>query len=517
MTYDVVIAGGGPVGLMLAGELRLGGLSVVVIERRAEIDTTIKAGAITLPAAQALYRRGLAPALAEVQLRIFRQMFDKPGEPQLSPEAIAKMRDGMRRLGGHFSGLFKLDPTRLDPADPDFRVNEGSTINLVPQQELERILADHAARLEVDVRREQEVSRFDQDDDGVTVTLADGTALRAAYLVGCDGGRSTVRKLAGFEFQGTDGEITGRQAIVDLDDNGKLPKGWNRVPGGMLVSGPGPQRVLTVEFDDEPVDRTTPVTAEEIQGSLRRLSGTDVTVLKLHNGTRWTDNARQATTYRMGRVFLAGDAAHVHSPFGGQGINLGIGDAVNLGWKLVAAIRGWAPVGLLDTYTAERHPIGARVLDVTRAQVALMRPDPLTNALRQVVSELMDTEDGNAYFVRMISSVEQRYPAGDGHPLVGKVTPDLELADGTWVGEHFDDPNAILFDFGDNAELRRFAAAYPDRLTLVTLPPKENDPLTALLVRPDGHVAWASEQGDDVGGLDEALARWLGTPAVVAV
>jgi 2-polyprenyl-6-methoxyphenol hydroxylase-like FAD-dependent oxidoreductase len=516
MTFDVVVAGGGPVGLTLAAELRLGGVSVLVVERRTEIDRTIKAGSIALPAAQALARRGLADALGEVQRGILQAMLAKPGETPPGERELTEIRRRGRRIGGHFSGLFKLDPSRVDPADPDFRLHEDAVHSLIPQRQLEEILGEFAASVGVEVRRGQEVRGFDQDGEGVTVTLADGSELRAAYLVGCDGGRSAVRKLAGFDFPGTDGEITGRQAMVELDDGDELPIGWNRVPGGMLVAGPGPNRVLTVEFGGRPADRGGEVTAEEIQGSLRRLSGTDVTVRKVLSATRWTDNARQASTYRKGRVLLAGDAAHVHSPFGGQGINLGIGDAVNLGWKLAATIRGWAPEGLLDTYTAERHPIGARVLDITRAQVALMRPDPLTSALRQVVSELMDTDDGNAYFVKMISGVTQRYPAGDGHPLVGKLTPDLEFEDGTWIGERFPEGKSVLFDFSGQDVLPSFAAGHPDRLAVVSLPLKEKGPLAALLVRPDGHVAWAAEAPGDTTGLDAALTRWLGEPSVVA-
>ncbi|HEV7978235.1 FAD-dependent monooxygenase [Amycolatopsis sp.] len=509
MDYEAMISGGGPVGLMLACELGLRGVSTLVVERLAEPDLTIKAGSITLPAAEALSRRGFAPALAEVRQRTFAQFLG--GKPMPEPAELAALQQRMKKIGGHFAGLFKLDPTRLDPADPDLRINENAAITLVPQQELERILAGRAAELGIEVLRGVEVIGFEQDETGVVVELPD-RQLQVGYLIGCDGGRSTVRKLAGIEFPGTDATITGHQALVKLDDPGKLPRGWNRTPVGMLVAGPMPERILTVEFDGPPVDRDAPITTEELQTSLRHVSGTDVTIEEVYSATRFTDNARQATTYRHGRVLLAGDAAHVHSPFGGQGLNLGLGDAVNLGWKLAATLRGWAPEGLLDTYTAERHPIGARVLEVTRAQVALMRPDPLTSALRDVVSELMDTGDGNEYFIKMIAGMEQRYRLEGSHSLVGKRTPDFELSDGSWVGEHFADGRAVLFDFGDSAELRGTVAGLGDRVAVVSLSGKET--LTGMFVRPDGCVAWASDDGDSAG-LAEAVTRWVGSPVSV--
>jgi 2-polyprenyl-6-methoxyphenol hydroxylase-like FAD-dependent oxidoreductase len=509
MEYEVVISGGGPVGLMLACELRLQGVTTLVLERLAEPDKTIKAGSITIPAAEALYRRGFSGALAEVRQRMLDLFLTRPGMPKPGSAELAALQQRTKKLGGHFGGLFKLDPTRLDPADPDLRFNEAAAITMVPQHELEVILNERAVAWGAVVRRESELTGFEQDDTGVTVELADGSHLRAGYLIGCDGGRSTVRRVAGFDFPGTDPTITGHQALVKLDDPDKLPRGWNRTPVGMLVSGPVPGRILTVEFDGPPADRDAPITLEELQTSLRHVSGTDVTIEEVHSATRFTDNARQASTYRMGRVLLAGDAAHVHSPFGGQGLNLGLVDAVNLGWKLAATIAGRAPEGLLDTYTEERHPIGARVLEITRAQVALMQPGPLTSALRDVVSDLMDTEDGNAYFVKMIGGVEQRYDLGGTHPSTGKRTPDFELGDGSWVGEHFLEGRTVLFDFADSAEVREMVAPLADRVSVVSLPGKE---IAALLVRPDGYVAWASDDAGDIDGLADALARWVGTP-----
>ncbi|MEC3976281.1 FAD-dependent monooxygenase [Amycolatopsis sp. H20-H5] len=510
--YEVIVSGGGPTGLMLACELVLWDVSVLVVERLAEPDLTIKAGAITLHASEALYRRGYGDQLAEVQYKALARFM--PGFK--APVRRENAGGTLPKLPTHFGGLFKIDATRLDGDDEQFQVHADAVTSVVSQQELERVLGEGAAKLGVEVLRAVELTGFTQDDDGVSVRLSDGRSLRAAFLAGCDGGRSTVRKLAGFGFPGTEPTITGHQAMVELDDPGKLPRGWNRTDVGMLVAGPSPERVLTVEFDGPPADRDAPVTAEEIQASLRHVSGTDVTVLKVRTATRFTDNARQASTYRQGRVLLAGDAAHVHSPFGGQGLTLGIGDAVNLGWKLAATLRGWAPDGLLDTYTRERHPIAAKVLEATRAQVALMRPDPMTSALRDVVSDLMDTEEGNAYFAKLMSGLGQRYDLGDGDPLVGGRTPDIELADGSWIGDHFADGQAVLFDFAGSPEVAAAVSGHAGRITLLSLPPKQNRDITALLVRPDGYVAWASRTSGAVDGLAEAIGTWFGKAVAAA-
>src|SRR6202012_5300878 len=259
----------------------------------------------------------------------------------------------------------------------------GATV--VPQREVEQILAAHAARLGVRVRRGVEVTGLRQDDGTVRLETSAGP-LTARWVVGADGGRSTVRKLAGIGFPGTGLEITGYQAIADLDGAEALNPGWTWTPSGVYSYGPIPGRILTVQFTGPPADRNAPAPGAEVQASIRRVSGAGVTVTALHGtATRWTDNARQAETYQRGRVLLAGDAAHVHSPFSGQGLNLGVGDAINLGWKLAATIRGGAPGGLLATYSAERHPIRAWVRDWTGGQVALMRGDPKTRELRAVV------------------------------------------------------------------------------------------------------------------------------------
>lgn len=455
---------------MLACELRLQGVTVAVLERLHEIDPTVKAGSINLPTLEAFHRRGLLPKIDRAQ--------------QETLKAFGAMPDGPKPVG-HFAGIFmwsdKLDTSELAVDGP------AAGLGLVSQQQVEAILTDRAADLGVHLRRGVEMTGFDTDADGVTVH-ADGLSLRAGWLVGCDGGRSLVRKLAGFAFPGTDPEITGHQAIVEMEGAEQLGRGWHTTPTGTYAHGPGPGRILTVEFDGPPVDRDAPVTREELEASLRHVSTADVRITQVRSATRFTDNARQATAYRLGRILLAGDAAHVHSPFGGQGLNLGIGDAMNLGWKLAASVQNRAPSGLLDTYTAERHPIGAWVVNWTRAQIALMRTDPHSRALRDVVADLLHTTTGTTYMARKISGHWQQY--GDD-PVIGRSAPDLVLTDGTRLGDHLHDGQGLLL--GATAE------GYADRVHTV----KGDHP--DMLVRPDGIVAWAGGNG-----LQDALATWFG-------
>ncbi len=510
--YDVVVAGGGPVGLFLACELRLGGAGVLVVERLAEVDETIKAGGINTAGAVALYRRGMLPELAAAWERNLWRMRAFIGERSAGERSAGAPRATPPKFAGHFAGIM-MRGDLFDDSDPAFAdIGPADGVGLgVPQAELERILAARAERLGVEVRRGVELTGFDADGEGVSVHLGGDNTVRTGWLVGCDGGRSTVRKLAGFDFPGTDPEITGYQAVVEMTGGERLGAGWNTTDVGTYVNGPFPGRILTVEFDGPPADRSAPITAEELQASLRRVSGVDeVTIHEVHSSTRFTDNARQATGYRKGRVLLAGDAAHVHSPFGGQGLNLGLGDAMNLGWKLAAVVRGLAPDSLLDSYTAERHPIGAWVLDWTRAQIAVMRPDRHARALRRVVTGLALTTSGTTYLVKQISGVWQHYDLPGEHALTGQSAPDLELSDGTRLGDHLHDGRALLLDLADDPKLRARAEGYADRVGVLTAACPGRPELTALLVRPDGFVAWAADKGDEEGsGLGDALSRWF--------
>ncbi|HEY3506150.1 MAG TPA: FAD-dependent monooxygenase [Actinocatenispora sp.] len=496
---DVIVAGGGPVGLMLATELRLAGVSVTVLERRTDIDPTIKAGALNSPTVQALYRRGLLPELQAARDENMRRFGPRP-------QAAGRPAP---RFVGHFAGIM-LDADAVDPNDPVLATQgDLGAVSLVSQQQLEAILERRARDIGVDIRRGVTVTGFDDTGDGVTVDT-DAGVLRAGWLVGCDGGRSLVRKGAGFDFPGTPPEITAYQAMATMRGAENLARGWHVTDTGVYAHGPHPDRILVAEFGGAPADRTAPVTPAELQAAVRRVTGTEVTVDAIASVTRFTDNARQATTYRRGRVLVAGDAAHVHSPFGGQGLNLGMGDATNLGWKLAATVRGWAPDGLLDTYTAERHPVGAWVLDWTRAQIAIMRPDPHARAIRAVVADLAARTDGATYLATRIAGLWQRYELPGEHPLVGHSAPDLALGDGTRLADHLHDGRALLLDLADDADLRPAADGYADRLTVHTATADDAD-LRALLVRPDGYVAWAATDEADTG-LDKSLRLWLGGP-----
>ncbi|WP_223635515.1 FAD-dependent monooxygenase [Corallococcus sp. EGB] len=493
-----VVVGAGPTGLLLASELALNGVRAVVLERRSEPDPVLKAGGIGAVASEALQRRGLGPALDAEEaaaLEVMKALSRSLGG-QESPQAV-----GARRGGGHFAGLSLIDQA--------LQREPGRRLRGVPQAGVERILAGHAHALGVEVWRGHAVESF--EDTGARVRVEargpDGRRLlEAAFLVGCDGGRSTVRKQAGFDFPGTEPTLTGHQALVEIDYPERLlPLGWRRTAGGMMSYGPIPGRVAVLEFDGPPAHRDAPVTAAEVERSLRRVSGADVRITALHSATRFSDHARLVSTYQRGRVLLAGDAAHVHSPFGGQGLNLGLLDAVNLGWKLAATVRGRAPDSLLATYTSERHPVAARVLDNTRAQLALMRPDPQTTAMRQLMAELLTTyADVNRHFGEMISGIATRYDLGDEDPLVGRLIADTELTvDGerTRLYSLMRDGRGLIVD-GDGVASGQ-GAAWPPQLRVVKAPGARS-----MLVRPDGCIAWAGREG----GLRPALERWFPAP-----
>lgn len=532
---DVTVVGAGPVGLVLAAELALSGATVQVIERLAEPAEALKAGSINVPTAEALDRRGLLPAAEQVQREILEQVGSfarraddqRPGgggQPGGDQQPGGGRRAPDSRFTGHFAGMV-LDADLVDWSDSDLAAHTAvAGARIVPQRELEELLAGHVARLGIPVRRGVEVTAFQDTGDGMLVDTTAGP-VRTGWLVGCDGGRSTVRRLAGIDFPGTDPELTGHLALVDIADPEKLADGWAWSTQGAYRYGPQPGRVVTVEFDGAPTDLPhtrlrsrggtprEPVTLEEVQTSLRRVSGTDVTLTALRAAaTRWTDNARQAAAYRSGRVLLAGDAAHVHSPFGGQGLNLGVGDAMNLGRKLGAVVAGWAPEGLLGTYDSERRPLGAWVLDWTRAQIGVMRGDAKSAALREVVADLLSTRDGTTYAVRKISGADQRIDLPGDHPLIGRYVPDVWLTDGSRLVDHGHGGGFLLLDRTPDGAFARLAEAWAGRVTSVT---DDDATPTGVLVRPDGVVVWASDTTDiaAVTGLEAALRRWTGTPS----
>jgi hypothetical protein len=321
-----------------------------------------------------------------------------------------------------------------------------------------------------------------------------------------------VRKLAGFEFEGTEPELTGYMAIVEFQDLDKLSPGFHLTPYGMYTHGPAPGRIGVVDFDGGRFDRTSEITLENLQAMLQRVSETKVTIESVQVATSYTDRARQATTYRKGRVLLAGDAAHVHSPFGGQGMNTGFGDAMNLGWKLAATIKGWAPKGLLDTYTSERHPIGEWVLNWTRAQVAIIRTDPHARALASVIRDVIATKDGTNYFIEKISGVSMQYDLGAEHPLAGRSAPDFEFEDGTRLGDLLHDGRGLLLNFNASESLQALCDGLKNRLRYIASHAKDEKGLAALLVRPDGFVAWAIDAGSEITGAEQSVRQWFGAP-----
>ncbi|GAA4526806.1 FAD-dependent monooxygenase [Amycolatopsis samaneae] len=489
---DVIVAGGGPVGLLLASELKLAGADPLVLEaapdgaaRRAR---SFGLRGVNGRSTQSLALRDLLGPLAEAQEEVFAEMGELPGGRE-TPEVLLRLvREGRAR--GHFGGLALVkDPGEGGEATPN---------HLMKQHTLERILAERARGLGVRIEHGWTVADVVAADDAVTVVADDGRTERAAYLVGCDGGRSVVRRGAGIGFPGTEPTMTGRTVVAELADPDSLTSSL-RAPGGLVNLSLVRGEIATIEFDGGPADRDAPFTAEELSGSLRRVTGRDIAVKRVEAGIRYSDNTRQAATYRQGRILLAGDAAHVHSPIGGQGLNLGIQDAMNLGWKLGLVVRGLAPESLLDTYHAERHPVGARVLRNTRAQVALMRPGPQTDALREVLGETLAIPVVLDRFIAMANGTDIDY-APEAPSPVGRFAPGPVIP--APAGE------AVLL--ADAPEIRAVARGYEDRVRVAGAHPG----LAGLLVRPDGYVAWAAA-GVTTDGLADALSAWFGAPAAV--
>ncbi|HDR9511877.1 FAD-dependent oxidoreductase [Burkholderia cepacia] len=502
--YDVVIAGAGPVGLFLACELRLFKLSVLVLERAETPHAPLKRlpfgmRGLSAPTLETLDRRGLLDEVMEAGR----------ADPIADKTAtIAHWMQQPRRPAGHFAGI-EFHHDDIDTSKWPYRLSGSADTSMaVAVETLETVLARRAGATGCEIRRGLSADAFHESDGAVTVH-AGGNTFRGRWLVGCDGGRSAIRKAGCFDFVGTDPEFTGYSVEVDMAEPDALPPGRHYTSTGMYTYA-RPGTIAMVEFDGGAFHRLHPVTLEHVQAVLRRVSGTEITLTRLRLASTWTDRAFQATTYRNGRVLLAGDAAHIHSPLGGQGLNLGLGDAMNLGWKLAATIRGDAPAGLLDSYQQERHPIGARVLDWSRAQVALMRPTPGTRALEAIVRDLIETRDGATYFAERVWGVSLRYDLGSPHPLVGRSVPDFELVDGTKAGHLLRDGRGLLLDFDSGASLHALANRWRERLAYVSADANDRLGMRAILVRPDGIVAWACEAAPDHEEVAHAISRWFG-------
>ncbi|AXK32428.1 hypothetical protein DVA86_06945 [Streptomyces armeniacus] len=509
MSAEVAVVGRGPVGLMLACELRLAGVEVVVLERLPEPRTESLGMAINPTVVELLTARGIMESLRG---------------------------DGLEWPQAQFAHL-PLDPTRL---------SERREYNFaVPQSMLEQRLEEHAVKLGARVLRGREVTGLTQDGDGVDVRVrtsgaagAGEESLRFPYVVGCDGTDSTVRRLAGIAFPGTDAPFYGLTGDLVATDALFQHLGTNQYPGGLFTvapSGPGTVRVSTGAFGVEAPDREAPVTVEELAANIKQLSGLEFAQLEPHWLARWFNVTRQAERYRKGRVFLAGDAAHVQFPLGGQALSTGLEDAVNLGWKLAAAVRGRAPDGLLDSYHTERHPVGERACRSTRAQTALMHPMEDVAPLRELMTELIGIPEVNERLVKLVGALDVRYPlealgreaaadasadAADAppHPLTGHRIGGvpLETADGSGSGsgsgsttEALRTGRGVLIDLSGRGLRTAACAGWADRVDVITAGPTSRIGASALLLRPDGRVAWATDGSGDAG-LRAALTRWFG-------
>jgi 3-(3-hydroxy-phenyl)propionate hydroxylase len=485
--HEVVIAGGGPTGLMLAGELTLAGTDVAIVERRANQDLPgQRAGGLHARTIEVLDQRGIGDRFL--------------AEGQVGP--------------GTSFGWIPVDLSDLPTRHP--------YVLALWQNHIERILAGWAGELKVPVYRGREVTGFAQDDTGVDVELSDGRRLRARYLVGCDGGRSLIRKAAGIGFPGWDAETRLMIAEVEMDQEPELGlrrdekglHGLSRMEDGKRVRVMVPDPRTRTGESGEP-------TLRELSEAIIAVYGTDFGLRGATSISRFSDAARQAESYRDRRVLLAGDAAHVHYPMGGQGLGTGVQDAVNLGWKLAQVVGGTSPDGLLDSYHAERHPVAARVLQNTMAQAALTRADARTDALREITSELLSMDEPRKRIAAMMSGLDVHYDLGEGHPLLGRRMPDLDLvtADGPLrVYALLHDIRPVLLNLGDPGSFDITPWADRVRLTdakyagpwelpvlgAVTAP-------AAVLIRPDGYVAWAGDPAHP--GLPDALATWFGPPA----
>src|SRR3984893_14081052 len=482
--HAVVIVGGGPTGLMWAGELALARVDVAIIERRASQDLAgSRAGGLHSRTIEVLDQRGIA------------ERFLSQGR--------------VMQVGG-----FAMIP--LDISDFPTRHNYGLALG---QEGIERTLAAWVDELAVPIHRALEVTGFAQDDTGVDVELSDGRSLRAKYLVGCDGGRSLIRKKAGIDFPGWDPSMSYFSAEVKMTEEPAW--GIRRDDKGIhgLAKLDDGKRVRVV-WSEPHVRQGDEPTLDDLREALIAVYGTHFGVHNVTYLSRFTDAARQAASYRQRRVLLAGDSAHVHSPAGGQGLNTGVQDAVNLGWKLAQVVNGTSPESLFYTYQAERHPIGARVLKSTMAATALSRGDERTKALYETMSELLKMDEPRKRYAAMMSGLDIRYDLGTGHPLLGRRMPDLDLVTANGPRRVFTllhDARPVLLNLGEPGALdiapwadgvQRVDARYAGVWELPVLGAVAAP--TAVLIRPDGHVAWVGDGTDQ--GLGDALTSWFGPP-----
>lgn len=485
--HAIVICGGGPTGLMLAGELALAGADVAIVERRPNQELAgSRAGGLHARSIELLDQRGIADRFLAV------------GET-------------MQVTGFALTGL--------DISDFPTRHNYGLALW---QNHIERILAEWVTELGVRTYRARDVIGFVEDESGVDIALSDGSSLRTGYLVGCDGGRSLIRKTAGIDFPGWDPTISNLIAEVELEEEPDW--GIRRDAIGLHgLSRMDDGKTVRVMITEQRAGRAGDPGLSDLSEGLIAVYGTDYGVHNPSWISRFSDMTRQAATYRKGRIVLAGDAAHVHSPDGGQGLNIGLHDAVNLGWKLARVAAGTAPDSLLDSYHAERHPVAARVLRNTMAQVALRRADERSSALREIVAELLGMDEPRRRIAGMMSGLDVQYDLGEGHALLGRRMPDLDLVTAGGPVRVFallHDARPVLINLGEPGTID--VSPWADRVKLLDarhegiweLPVIGTVPApTAILVRPDGHVAWVGDGDGD--GLAEALAPWFG-PAAMA-
>lgn len=486
MDASVVIVGAGPAGLMLAGELRLAGVDVIVVESLPRRTGESRGLGFTARTMEVFDQRGLLPRFGEVETSNV----------------------------GHFGGL---------PVDFGVLAGAHQAAKSVPQSATEAVLEEWVTDLGTDIRRGHDFVSLKDTGSEVEVTVRGPEGehtLRTRYLVGCDGGRSSVRKAVGFDFPGT--AATLEMYLADIKGVDLEPRMIGEtVPGGMYMVGPlegGVKRIIVCERGTPPQRRTGPPPFQEVADAFKRLTDIDISHAEPVWVSAFGDATRQVTEYRRGRVLLAGDSAHIHLPAGGQGMNTSIQDAVNLGWKLAAVVRGTAPESLLDTYHDERHPVGRRLLMNTRAQGLLFLSGDEVQPLRDVMSELIAYEEVGRHLAAMVSGLEIRYDmGGGGHPLLGLRMPDFALTTAdreTSSAELLRAGRGVLLDLEDNARLRRRATGWIDRIDLVTARPRQlpgDSPLSgtaAVLVRPDGHVAWAAPGSHH--DLPMALDRWFG-------